>query len=498
MRKLVADKKGKASFIAFGVVAAVAVIAMTFFVVRSVAFGAQNYDVAAQTVFYDKDDKYVQTTEDGTASQQWSGEWNVKAGSSTYQLNKQVVLYNEAATETAILGDGYRVFQDGSVQKVSGRTAAPQDESSFYKLADRNYLVVAPSISTEDGSFTAEKYLIVRLDKAGNAWLANDTMNVKTVQAMQLSADGFTFDVASEKLVTTDADGNTASEVDLSKINGSSNEYSGAGSSSDEASSDAAAADGSAAGVAGGDVSAGGSATAIGGSGGSGSSSSGAVAGGATSGTGSSSSSSQKQDGITPSITLTGSSTGVTSITFGYNVYDPTGKYASVFALIAPVSNGTVGEASKVLLNAGATSKTVYGLNPNTVYRVTLGYTMYKTTGGAGGTDQTADFITTTTKPMGVSVTVTQISSSKVVAKVKTASGYRLDSAKLVLTSGGAEKARVEVDTASAAAGGWTYTFDNPGGDLSLSLSEVYYQGNPIELSARCQVKNNLVTTKTS
>ena len=548
MRALVADTKGRAAFVAFAVVALLAVAGMSLFVFRSVAMGSQVFEVVAGTVFYDADDAYVQLESAARARSRWDGTWTIEADDgSTYALGAHGVLYDGGADEVTLLGDAWAVNGDGSVEAVSGRTAVDAGAPVLYKLADRSYLLAAPEITCEEAGIVTSPYVAVRMDRAGNAWIANHEMNVKTVQTLVLAAGDVRLDVAGERLQTVAEDGSVVSEVALAKIGGSTNEYEPA----DEGAADDAGDDGAASGVdngadAGGTTSDGGSTTVVmGGSAtaGGGSSSSGAVAGGSGSGSGSGSASGSGANGGTgsaggtgsgssgnantgtgsggtgsggggqhqdkpadkpnangtPQLALTGVSSDVTSVTFGYRVHDPNGAFASVYALVAPVVAGEVGPAEKIVLNAGATSKTLFGLSPNSVYRITLGYTLYKAD-GAGNTDKTADFITVGTKAMGVAVTVPSLSSKTITARVSTSASYPLDSAELVLYSGGSEVARQAIDARRAAAtGGWTTKFANPGSaSFELKLENAVYRGERVELSASCSVKNNVTHTTTS
>lgn len=559
MRALVADTKGRAAFVAFAVVALLAVAGMSLFVFRSVAMGSQVFEVVAGTVFYDADDAYVQLESAARGRSRWDGTWTVEADDgATYALGEHGVLYDGGADEVTLLGDAWAVNGDGSVEAVSGRTAVDAGAPVLYKLADRSYLLAAPEITCEEAGIVTSPYVAVRMDRAGNAWIANHEMNVKTVQALVLAAGDVRLDVAGERLETAAEDGSVVSEVALAKIGGSTNEYEPADEgATDDAGDDGAApgvdngADASGAAPGGGSTTVvmGGSATAGGGSGGS--SSSGAVAGGSSSGSGSASGSGanggtgstggagsgsgvqggtgsgssgnantgtgsggtgssggeQHQDkpadkpnaNGTPQLALTGVSSDVTSVTFGYRVHDPNGAFASVYALVAPVVAGEVGPAEKIVLNAGATSKTLFGLSPNSVYRITLGYTLYKAD-GAGNTDKTADFITVGTKAMGVAVTVPSLSSKTITARVSTSASYPLDSAELVLYSGGSEVARQAIDARRAATtGGWTTKFANPGSaSFELKLENAVYRGERVELSASCSVKNNVTHTTTS
>lgn len=495
MRALVADNKGRASFAAFAAVAIIAIAGMSLFVFRAVATGSQVYEVEQGTVFYDTDGAFVQTAAPGTARASWAGDWTVSCeDGSSYSLGDHGVLYAEGSDEVSVLGDVWRVAEDGSVASSTGRTLLDVDAGGLYKLADRWYVLAARQIACDDAGIDTAPYVSVRMDRAGNAWIANHEMNVRTVQPLVLAAGSMHFDIANERLQTLGDDGSVVADVDLSKIGGSTNEY----APLEEVRSDAADdASGQVSGVVGGSASAGGGAG--------GSSSSSSIAGSSSgsssgsTGAGSQGSSKNPNAGIAPQLTLTGTSASVTSVTFDYRVYDPNGAYATVYALVSKVSGGESGQPEKILLNAGSTTKTVYGLSPNSVYRITLGYTLYKQDGD-GSVDKTADFINVTTKPMGVGVTVPSLSSKSITARVTTSASYPLDSADLVLYSGGSEVARQAVDTSKASAtGGWSTSFANPGeGSFELRLENAVYRGEPVELSASCTVKNNITHTTTS
>ncbi len=498
MRALVADNKGRASFAAFAAVAIIAIAGMSLFVFRAVAMGSQAYEVEQGTVFYDTDGAFVQTAAPGTARTSWAGDWTVSCeDGSSYELGEHGVLYAEGSDEVVVLGDVWRVAEDGGVASSTGCTVLDADTGGLYKLADRQYVLAARQITCEDAGIDTAPYVSVRMDRAGNAWIANHDMNVRTVQPLVLNAGALHFDIANERLQTLGDDGSVVTDVDLSKIGGSTNEYSPLDEAPDDASDGAS---GSTSGVVGGS---GGSASASGGAGGSSSSSSiaGSTSGSTSGSTGSGSQGSGKNPnaGIAPQLTLTGTSTGVTSVTFDYRVYDPNGTFATVYALISKVSGGEPGQPEKVLLNAGSTTKTIYGLSPNSVYRITLGYTLYKQDGD-GATEKTADFINVTTKAMGVGVTVPSLSSKSITARVTTSASYPLDSAELVLYSRGMEVARQAVDTSKASAtGGWSTTFANPGdGSFELRLENAVYRGEAVELSASCTVKNNITHVTTS
>ncbi len=80
-------------------------------------------------------------------------------------------------------------------------------------------MVVAPVITDENGTETFDSFLLVELDKNGNATLLNHEVQKRTLHAMTIVTNEYKFDIANEKLYWGE------SEIDLKKVGGSSNEY---------------------------------------------------------------------------------------------------------------------------------------------------------------------------------------------------------------------------------------------------------------------------------
>lgn len=91
--------------------------------------------------------------------------------------------------------------------------------TKFYKLADRKYLVVDKDIKTSDGLLSTNEFLMIDLDKVGNATLVNHKVNLKAFAATSIVTSNYTFDIANEILTYG------SNKIDLKKIIGSSNTY---------------------------------------------------------------------------------------------------------------------------------------------------------------------------------------------------------------------------------------------------------------------------------
>ena len=79
--------------------------------------------------------------------------------------------------------------------------------------------MIDSDIKTSDESLKTTNYLIVELDKQGNAILYNNSLNVKVFSATKLITTSYTFDIANELLIYENE------TVDLNKILGTTNQY---------------------------------------------------------------------------------------------------------------------------------------------------------------------------------------------------------------------------------------------------------------------------------
>ena len=135
-------------------------------------------------------------------------------------MGGQVVAYKTTTAQTTIYGKAYKIQKDGNVEKVSGETKISNyREDNFYKLEDRKYLITSSRIYNETETLNTKNYLIVIIDKAGNAYLLNNEIDSKIISPIKIKTDTFVFDVANEKLTCEDKD------IDLKRVLGSTNMY---------------------------------------------------------------------------------------------------------------------------------------------------------------------------------------------------------------------------------------------------------------------------------
>ncbi len=101
------------------------------------------YPVAAASVVYDTGANLVSMTAPGSVSRGWNGQWELTLEDGAgYELGENNVLFHNGVVQ--VLGGGYRVLEDSSVERLSSYSEmTPGEDAAFYKLADRRYLIVA-------------------------------------------------------------------------------------------------------------------------------------------------------------------------------------------------------------------------------------------------------------------------------------------------------------------------------------------------------------------
>ena len=190
-----------------------------FTLFQAIAKQPEATPVATDTLLYNKDDEAIKTTSAGEIKKSWLGTYQfIGEDGKKYELGEHTIAYDN--TTLYIFGGGYQILEDntaikmGAVQKVTDFKA-----DSFFKLADRKYLMVSNAIADEDQTIQASGFLYIVMDKAGNALLTNSAINVKTTKPMVLATSKLSLDIANEKLTYGEK------EIALKNVLGSTNEF---------------------------------------------------------------------------------------------------------------------------------------------------------------------------------------------------------------------------------------------------------------------------------
>ena len=223
------DGKNKISFIIIIVLSIVIIGIFSLFIYNYSKAAKIEYLIESGSVLQDVEKNYLNLDDDAKLKVRWDGNYYLIYNEKKISLGKKVIAYNTITDVLKMYGNFYEIASDGKIienknENVLNNTTIPK----FYKLDDREYLLVDAKIHSNDNSIETGKYLLVELDKMGNAKLSNNSINLKTISPTVLVTSGYTFDIANEILNFGEFD------IDLKKIIGSTNQYVPEGSGEDE------------------------------------------------------------------------------------------------------------------------------------------------------------------------------------------------------------------------------------------------------------------------
>lgn len=426
MRKL--NNKNKLFILLFSLI----IIGIVVIFVYSVKISGKNnkgtnvYPLSSNSVVFNDSSFLIDTKQGGNILKNWDNSYYfVGFDDKSYDLGDRTVVYEKASEEIFIFGENHFISENGNVTKNSDQTSISNlNSASFYKLDDRVYLIVAKDIYIHDKTRYASNYLIVNIDKQGNASFLNDVLNFKTINPLKVTFDSYEFDVANEKLVIG------KNEIDLKKINGSTNEYiprKDTITTEDVDMKEFIDAYNKLVN----DFSQYANNANINSSGGNSYVNNTIITNGSTS-TNNASSVNNKTN-ISKRVSLRGTISYPTYIDVTYVVTDPEEKYQAVYLLISGSRDGEE-TSEKVLLDKYETTYRLIGLEPESEYTVSLGYVeVVEESSGKELYDYIEDVIVVRTTPVDTTLTVDRITPGYVNCTFKMSEKYALQSGKLVL-----------------------------------------------------------------
>ena len=220
MRNLTAGNK--MNFTMFIFIVLIIIFMIIFAVINGLKNTKEKFEISSVSAVYDYKSNYIELENDALISKKWTGNYYLKEDitKKEYKLGDYSVSYDKNKKTIELFGTFYEVKKGGDISKVLEHNFINSTmQNRFYKINDRKYLIIGKNIKNNTGSLSTENYLIVILDKSGNALLLNNEINAKTINEMIISTDDFDFDVANETLKYNDE------IINLKKIIGSSNQY---------------------------------------------------------------------------------------------------------------------------------------------------------------------------------------------------------------------------------------------------------------------------------
>lgn len=428
----------------------------------------ETYSIPENSFAYDINNNYFTVDASARVYKKWDELYYLSYSSNNQTYEKELgvdnVIYNEQENKLYVFGDNYEVLANGDVVYNEKYLEIPLNNESFYKLDDRKYLVVSPSITTEASEedaniITTKKYLIVEMDKSGNFLLLNNELNLKILGTKNLIFGGNVFDVAHETLTINNQ------VINLKKINGSTNEY------KDKVVEEDNNGNGNVTIInnGGSDVvnNYGGGGTTVINNGGGGGGNSGEL-------------------NLLKTIQLTSVVTYPSYIDVYYSVVDPRNEYVSVFLKIEGNDY-----SEKIILSKNLTRYRIRNLNTSSLYKISLCYSYYDE--GKDVQEEIVNVVSATTKSINSSIKVNKINSNSINFTVFFDSSYAFESSYVVLKIDSQEIDRVAVNTAEAVLNtGFNYTMSIPnlGYEIVLELEDCTYEGEKILCNTKTKFIN--------
>ncbi len=366
----------------------------------------EEYIVSKGNIVFDKDKTLIKLDSDGKIKTKWKGEYYLTYDGKDYELGNTAIAFNEDTTEIKLYGRYYEISSGSEINITSNETVIKNSLlTKFYKLADRKYLIVDKEIKSADNLLSTTDFLLVELDKAGNATLTNHKVNLKTFSEAEIVTSNYTFDIANE-ILTYGSD-----KIDLKKIIGSSNNYTKEDLIPDESKNTND------------------NVTNIDINGNQGNNNS-TDGNNQTNGNGSSNSGTtieeiKKAAKQTSVVSVTST---VNKIIIDYVIYDPYKEYTSVYMEVQKEDSDKV---EVIYLNTNNTRYELKDILPNTKYNLKFKYTA--TEDGESIIKEFANTTISTQKPK-LSLKVTKTRAGEITYVITTDSSYTLTSADLVVT----------------------------------------------------------------
>ena len=349
------DIKNKRSFIIIVILSIVIIGIFSLFIYKYSKTSSIEYTIDSGTILQDVLKNYITVDDDAKLKIRWNGNYYLEYNDEKISLGKKVIAYNTVTGGMKLYGTFYEILSDGKIIENKNETVLHNTtEAKFFKLDDREYLLVDSKIYSDDFSIETTNYLLVELDKGGNAKLSNNKINLKTISPTTLVTTKYTFDIANEILNFGEFN------IDLKKIIGSTNQYvpesSGDGDNTDNEEDDDNSTENKPNNNVSNNVGTG-------------------VTGPGTGGVVNNTDTGKEEDmeEILDKVKMTSIvrvSEGLNQIDIDYVIYDPYNEYGSVYVEVK-----SMGKVDIVYLSKIDTHLTLYNLNANTEYTLKFIYT---------------------------------------------------------------------------------------------------------------------------
>lgn len=178
------------------------------------------YVIETGNIIQDDNKNFIAIENDSKLKIRWNDKYYLDYQDNIINLGKRVISFNAITSSMKLYGRFYEIDKTGKIIEHNNETVLNNTTNNkFYKLDDRKYLLIDRQIVSDDRTIEASNYILVELDKMGNAKLSNNKLNLKTITPTILVTSEYTFDIANEKLKYGSLN------IDLKKIIGSTNQF---------------------------------------------------------------------------------------------------------------------------------------------------------------------------------------------------------------------------------------------------------------------------------
>ena len=466
MRKY--DKKNKIYMGIIMIFSIILIIIFSLFIAKVISNGKIEYYLDNGSILYDKDKNLIRIDDEAVLKIKWNDQYYLNYQDDVDLLGTNPIVYNPTKNVMQLYGTFYEVTSLGEDKVIvhKDETIVKTVDSKFYKIDDRKYLLIDPSIKTEDNQLATSNYLIVELDTLGNAVLYNNSVNVKTFKPTVLVTSTYSFDIANEKLIFGE------DEIDLKKIIGSTNKYvedTEDNLPSDEDGNDTTGDN---------NITGGGNQVVTppttdnnGTNGDDGNGSGGAI---------------DEIIDATKTTSIISVTASVGYITVDYVVYDPLDEFESVFV---EVRDNTGNLVSVCYLDKTSTNFVITGLKPNIKYNLSFKYRYMNENNQM--VEQEFDNTNITVGTPSIGITIDKITSSRVYYTINLDKEFKLSGLRVNLNSELDDGSNVSMhnDYNSGNLSGdkvsGYFTYDKLGKFVTISLSNATYNGYGVDLDVK-------------
>ena len=145
MRKY--NSKTKKTIIIILILFVVFIVIFSLFLKKSMEVAKTAYSIPTGSILFDSDKNMITTDSDSTMKIKWGGDYYLKYNGENINLGKHSVVYNSNNGDITLYGKFYNVQKNGDVKVIKDENKIKSSvASSFYKLADREYLIIDRTI----------------------------------------------------------------------------------------------------------------------------------------------------------------------------------------------------------------------------------------------------------------------------------------------------------------------------------------------------------------